>query len=118
MTSLAVFLAKDSVPTSSLTTGSTPFQAYVPTRDEASPKKLKTAYEIMLDKQQQEMEIAAKMKAAADAARHAEVSFHDAVLVMKESVRGQFGSNSDEAQAIGYKKKSQYKRRSRRSLAS
>ncbi|ASC70047.1 hypothetical protein XM38_009770 [Halomicronema hongdechloris C2206] len=32
------------------------------------------------------------------------------LLAMKEGVRGQFGSDSDEAQAIGFKKKSERKR--------
>lgn len=83
---------------------------YVPTRDGATPERLKAAYEAMLIKQRQENVQVATAKAAVDAARQAEVDFHEAVLSMKESVRGQFGPNSDEAQAIGYKKKSEYKR--------
>jgi hypothetical protein len=54
------------------------------------------------------------LKAANDAARQAEWDFHNAVLAMKESVKGQFGPDSDAAQAIGYKKKSEYKRPRRR----
>lgn len=88
---------------------------YVPTRSEAMPKGLKTAYDAMLTKQQKETELTAMLKAAADAARQAEVDFHSAILAMKESVRGQFGPNSDEAQSVGYKKKSEYKRPRRRS---
>lgn len=86
---------------------------YVPSRSEASPKSLKSAYDKMLANQKQEDKVTAQMKQASDAARMAEVEFHDAVLAMKESVRGQFGPNSDEAQAVGYKKKSEYKRRRR-----
>jgi hypothetical protein len=88
---------------------------YIPVRSEATPEALKAAYEAMLAKQQKETELMATLKAAAAAARLAEVEFHDRVMAMKESVRGQFGPNSDEAQAIGYKKKSEYKRRTRRS---
>lgn len=88
---------------------------YIPVRNEATPEALKAAYEAMVVKQRQEIELIAKTKAAADAARQAEVEFHDAVMAMKESVRGQFGPNSDEVQAIGYKKKSEYKRHQRRS---
>ncbi|NJL88228.1 MAG: hypothetical protein HC886_23360 [Leptolyngbyaceae cyanobacterium SM1_1_3] len=88
---------------------------YIPVRDEASPKMLQAAYEAMVAKQQKETEFEATFKAAADAARQAEVEFHDKVMAMKESVRGQFGPNSDEAQAVGYKKKSEYKRPRRRS---
>jgi len=86
---------------------------YIPVRSEATPEALKAAYEAMRAKQQKETELMAAIKAAADAARLAEVEFHDMVMAMKETVRGQFGPNSDEAQAIGYKKKSEYKRRSR-----
>jgi hypothetical protein len=90
---------------------------YLPVRNEATPEALKQAYEAMLAQQKKEDELMATVKAAFDAARHAEVEFHDAVLSMKESVRGQFGPNSDEAQAIGYKKKSEYKRRRRTAKA-
>lgn len=83
---------------------------YKPIRAEATTTALQTAYETMLAKRQKETELAVMIKAAADAARQAEVEFHDMVMAMKESVRGQFGANSDEAQSVGYKKKSEYKR--------
>jgi len=86
---------------------------YIPVRSEATPEELKAAYDIMFSLQKQEVELAAQIKATSDAARQAEVEFHDAVLAMKETVRGQFGPNSDEAAANGYKKKSEYKRRHR-----
>lgn len=88
---------------------------YIPVRSEATPEALKAGYEAMLAKQQKETELMAAIKAASDAARLAEVEFHDMVMAMKETVRGQYGPNSDEAQAVGYKKKSEYKRRTRRS---
>ncbi len=88
---------------------------YSTTRPEATDKNLNGAYKAMLDKQKREAELNATLKAATDAARQSEVEFHAAVLAMKESVRGQFGPNSDEAQAVGYKKKSEYKRPRRRS---
>ncbi|MGB3296693.1 MAG: hypothetical protein WBA76_00380 [Phormidesmis sp.] len=90
---------------------------YTTSRAEATPKGLKLAYDNMLAQQKKETELAATMKSAADAARQAEVEFHSAVLAMKESIRGQFGPNSDEAQAVGYKKKSEYKKRPRRRSA-
>ena len=86
---------------------------YIPVRSEATPEELKAAYDTMFSLQKQEVELMAQIKAISDAARQAEVEFHDAVLAMKETVRGQFGPNSDEAAAIGYKKKSEYKRRRR-----
>ena len=88
---------------------------YISTRPEASAKNLERAYASMIAKQKSEAELTANMKSAADAARQAEVEFHAAVLAMKESIRGQYGPNSDEAQAVGYKKKSEYKRPRRRS---
>ncbi len=88
---------------------------YVPPRNEATVVAIQDAYDKMRITQQQETEQIAKVKALSDAARQAEVEFHDAVQAMKESVRGQFGHNSDEAQAVGYKKKSEYKRPRRRS---
>ena len=88
---------------------------YVPSRPEATAKSLKNAYEAMLDRQKQEAELSVMLKAANDATRQAEGEFHAAVLAMKETVRGQFGPDSDEAQAVGYKKKSEYKRPRRRS---
>lgn len=90
---------------------------YTTSRIEATPKILKLAYDDMLFKQKREAELTATMKSATDATRQAEVEFHNAVLAMKESIRGQFGPNSDEAQAVGYKKKSEYKKRSRRRSA-
>lgn len=61
----------------------------------------------------------AMYRAAADAARLAEWEFHNAVIAMKEVVRGQFGSDSNEAQAVGLKKKSDRKRSVRqRAIAS
>ena len=88
---------------------------YISTRPEASAKSIEQAYDSMIAKQKKEVELTATMKSAVDAARQAEGEFHAAVLAMKESVRGQFGSDSDEAQAVGYKKKSEYKRPRRRS---
>lgn len=83
---------------------------YIPARAEATPAVLKAAYETMLARQQKETEQAVLLKAAANTARQAEWDFHNAVLAMKESVRGQFGPDSNAAQAVGYKKKSEYKR--------
>ena len=44
-------------------------------------------------------------------------TIHNAVLAMKEVVRGQFGADSNEAQSVGLKKKSDRKRPSRQKLA-
>lgn len=83
---------------------------YTTTRPEASPDALQNAYDIMIAKQKDETEKEVIFKAASDAAKQAEWNFHNAVLSMKEAIRGQFGSDSDEAQAVGFKKKSERKK--------
>jgi len=88
---------------------------YTAIRPEASAKNLEQVYSSMIASQKKEVELIATTKSAVDAARQAEIEFHAAVLAMKETIRGQFGPNSDEAQAVGYKKKSEYKRPRRRS---
>ncbi len=87
---------------------------YNTTRADASVAKLQEVYQAMLISQQTETEKLALYRAAADAARLAEWEFHNAVLAMKEVVRGQYGSDSDQAQAVGLKKKSDCKRPSRK----
>jgi hypothetical protein len=86
---------------------------YDTVRPEASLDALQLAYQNMLAQQQVETERQLLSKAAADAARLAEWDFHKAVLSMKEAVVGQFGSDSDAAQAVGLKKKSERKRPTR-----
>jgi hypothetical protein len=83
---------------------------YTTARAEALPEALLQAYNEMLAKQSDETEKQALFKSAADASKQAEWNFHNAVLAMKESVKGQFGSDSDAAQAVGFKKKSERKR--------
>jgi hypothetical protein len=92
-------------------------ERYLPIRSEATPEGLQALYSAMLAKQQKETEMEVTLKAAVDSARHAEWEFHNAVLAMKESIRGQFGSDSDAAQAVGYKKKSAYKRPRRQHMS-
>ncbi len=87
---------------------------YDTTRTDASATKLQQAYQAMLISQQAETEKLTLYRAAADAARLAEWEFHNTVLAMKEVVRGQYGTDSDEAQAVGLKKKSERKRPTRK----
>jgi hypothetical protein len=87
---------------------------YDTTRTDASATNLQQAYQAMLAQQQAETERLALYRAAADAARLAEWEFHNTVLAMKEVVRGQYGLDSDQAQAIGLKKKSDRKRPTRK----
>ncbi|ARV59626.1 hypothetical protein BZZ01_14185 [Nostocales cyanobacterium HT-58-2] len=87
---------------------------YNTSRSDASVANLENAYQAMLTLQQAETEKLALYRAAADAARLAEWEFHNAVLAMKEAVRGQYGSDSNQAQAVGLKKKSERKRPTRK----
>jgi DNA-binding NarL/FixJ family response regulator len=87
---------------------------YNTTRADASEANLQLTYQAMLTQQQTENEKLALYRAAADAARLAEWEFHNAVLAMKEVVRGQYGSDSDQAQSVGLKKKSDRKRPTRK----
>ena len=91
--------------------------SYSTQRQEATPLALQQTYQAMLASQQAETEKLALYRAAADAARLAEWEFHNAVLAMKEVVRGQFGADSTEAQSVGLKKKSDRKRPTRQKVA-
>ena len=59
----------------------------------------------------QDAEIAAQnaLATARDAATATEWDFHNAMLGVKEQVIAQFGKNSDQVQALGLKKKTEYK---------
>ncbi|MEH2355462.1 hypothetical protein [Nostoc sp.] len=87
---------------------------YDTSRSNASVANIQQTYQAMLALQQAETEKLALYRAAVDAARLAEWEFHNAVLAMKEVVRGQYGSDSDQAQAVGLKKKSNRKRPTRK----
>ncbi|MGJ3248156.1 MAG: hypothetical protein ACFE0I_18990 [Elainellaceae cyanobacterium] len=85
-------------------------QNYAVSRPNAAPEILQQNYEAMLAARKKETEMTALLKIAMDTARQAEWDFHNSVIAMKESVRGQFGPDSNEAQSVGYKKKSEWKR--------
>jgi hypothetical protein len=85
-------------------------EGYTPVRPDASSEELQTSFGTMQAKQKKETELQMMLKAAADEARQAEWEFHNSILSMKEAVRAQFGPDSNEAQSIGYKKKSERKR--------
>ena len=67
----------------------------------------------------QDAEIAAQntLAAARDAAAAAEWDFHNTMLAVKEQVIAQFGKSSDQAQALGLKKKTEYKAPTRKAKA-
>ncbi len=67
----------------------------------------------------QDAELAAQvaLATARDAATAAEWEFHNTVLAVKEQVIAQFGKSSDQVQAMGLKKKSEYKAPARKAKA-
>ena len=77
---------------------------------ETALEALQSAYDEMIAAQDEESETMVRARAAADKARLAEWTFHSNILAMKELVRGLYGSDSDEAQALGYTQKSERKR--------
>ncbi|MBW4541532.1 MAG: hypothetical protein KME43_20665 [Myxacorys chilensis ATA2-1-KO14] len=83
---------------------------YNPTRFEASLENLRSAEEDMRKAQELEVQLKAQYRAALNASRQAEWNFHNCVLAMKTSVLAQYGPDSNQAEAIGLKKKSAYKR--------
>jgi hypothetical protein len=83
---------------------------YPSSSPETTLEGLQSDYDEMIAAQNEETENMVRAKAAADKARLAEWKFHNHILATKDLVRGVFGADSDEAQAIGYKKKSERKR--------
>ena len=67
--------------------------------------------------QQAEINAQNTLDAARDAAAKAEWDFHNAMLTVKAQVIAQYGDNSDEAQALGLKKKSERKSPTRKAKA-
>jgi hypothetical protein len=98
-------------------TGLQSIQDYQPTRSEASLKALQQAYKTMLTQQQLLAEKQADYKTATELTKQSEWAFHNAVLAMKEVVRGQYGSDSNEVQTVGFKKKSNRKRPAKAKVA-
>lgn len=85
-------------------------EGYVTVRPDSAPEAVQQLYDEMVATHQKETELEARYRAAIDASRQAEWKFHTSVLSMRDSVRSQFGPDSNEAQAVGYKKKSERKR--------
>lgn len=81
-------------------------EGYTPIQATYSKEALQATYRTMKDAQMNETQLMASLKTAKDATTKAERTFHDAVLGMKQQVIAQYGSDSDEVQQVGLKKKS------------
>lgn len=83
--------------------------AYAPANAAYSLANLTTAQTAMTTAQATEVQKAGEAAAARDAANANEWAFHNKVLEARKQVAAQYGSDSDQLQAIGLKKKSEYR---------
>ena len=84
-------------------------EEYDPSNTDYTVAKLATAKSAMEAAQVAETQAEAALKAARDAANAAEWAFHNLVIGAKKQIVAQFGDDSNEAQAVGLKKKSEWK---------
>ena len=89
--------------------------SYAPANPSYTLAALNAAQAALAAAQQAEAQTAAAAAAARDAAVAKEWEFHNLVLGMKDQVIAQFGRDSNEVQAVGLKKASEYRSRGRRS---
>lgn len=83
---------------------------YAPANSAYALTALTTAKTGMQTAQATETQKKGESDAARDAANTAEWAFHNAMLEAKNQVKAQFGVSSDQVQALGLKKKSEYKK--------
>ena len=81
---------------------------YAPSNAAYALANLQTALSTMTTAQNTEVSAQGALNTARDGANAKEWAFHNAVLEAKKQVAAQYGSDSDQLQAIGLKKKSEY----------
>jgi hypothetical protein len=86
---------------------------YAPANADFAVGKVQAAQDDLVAKRESETKKEGEWDAARDDAVAAEWAFHNAVLGAKAQVKAQFGEDSNEMQALGLKKKSEYKSPSR-----
>jgi hypothetical protein len=82
---------------------------YTPANASFSVASITTVQATMVAKRDVEAQKQADLDSARDEATAAEWAFHNAVLGAKDQVKAQFGADSNELQALGLKKKSEFK---------
>jgi hypothetical protein len=87
---------------------------YAPANQAYTTQAIKTLHDRIEVLQREATQAAAVAAAKEDALIAGEWAFHNAVLGSKIQVTAQFGDNSDEVAAVGLKKKSDYKKPTRR----
>lgn len=73
-----------------------------------------TRYNDMIAKQQREAQLAGELASARDDRVASEWAFHNGMLGTKDQVGAQYGNDSNEYQSMGRKKKTEYKRPTRK----
>jgi hypothetical protein len=87
---------------------------YAPANPAYAAAAISTAQTELNTAQQGESQAVAAAAAARDNAVAKEWKFHNLILGARDQVVAQFGRDSNEAQAVGLKKKSEYKSRTRK----
>ncbi|APB32995.1 hypothetical protein GlitD10_0681 [Gloeomargarita lithophora Alchichica-D10] len=93
------------------------FPDYTPSNPEYRREALQAAWQTMQGKQSLEVQALAAAKAARDEANGSEWRFHNLMLAAKEQVIAQYGRDSAQVQALGLRRKSEYRGRTRRTAA-
>jgi hypothetical protein len=83
---------------------------YSPSNPAYMLANIEAAHAALLAKQQAAVQAEAVSAAARDAAVAEAWRFHNTILAVKDQVRAQFGVDSAELQALGLKRKSEYKK--------
>ena len=89
-------------------------EGYTPSNPAHTVHSLQAAFDDMRAAQAAENQMAAAMAAARDIAVSKEWVVHNLLLGVKDQVKAQFGKDSNEVQALGLKKVSDYKPKSGR----
>lgn len=84
---------------------------YVPVNKDVELAKVESIHTSMLAAQEQRKLLENQLKAQTDRCAMAEHAFHDTMLEVKSQVKALYGSDSDELNSLGIKKKSDYSQR-------
>ena len=90
---------------------------YKPANAAYTVEAMNTREAAMIAAQQEVVRVQNMLAAARDARDAAELLFHHDMSEAKQQVRAQYGMNSDEVQAMGLKKRNDYRRPRRRAVA-
>lgn len=90
---------------------------YTPINPAYSLDAVKTVYVELESLRRAEAQAAAALAETRDGAVAKEWEFHNLMLGVKEQIIAQFGKDSNEVQALGLKRKSDYKPPTRRSIS-